>query len=120
MPAAIESLKDRLSRSDEITISVVGRKSGRTISNPVWFVLEGDKLYLLPVQGSNTQWYKNVLKNPKIHIAANGAQGDFQLTPTNDAKQVASVVEKFRGKYGAKDVKKYYSKFDVAVSTAIQ
>jgi hypothetical protein len=28
---------------------------------------------------------------------------------------VKSVVEKFREKYGAKDVKKYYSKFDVAV-----
>ncbi len=26
-----------------------------------------------------------------------------------------SVVEKFREKYGAKDLKKYYSKFDVAV-----
>jgi hypothetical protein len=28
---------------------------------------------------------------------------------------VKSVVEKFREKYGAKDVKKYYSKFDEAV-----
>lgn len=26
-----------------------------------------------------------------------------------------SLIEKFREKYGAKDVKKYYSKFDVAV-----
>ncbi|HKF05780.1 MAG TPA: nitroreductase/quinone reductase family protein [Candidatus Sulfotelmatobacter sp.] len=120
MPAQKGSLRDRLSRSNEITISVVGRKSGRTISNPVWFVLEGDELHLLPVKGSDTQWYKNVLKNPKIHIAANGAEGEFELTPTGDAEQVASVVEKFRGKYGAKDVKKYYSKFDVAVSTAIQ
>ena len=120
MPARNDSLKDHLSRSSEIIINVVGRKSGRTISNPVWFVLEGEKLYLLPVQGSDTQWYKNVLKNPKIGIGANGAKGEFQLTPTSDAKQVASVVEKFRGKYGAKDVKKYYSKFDVAVSTPIQ
>ena len=32
-----------------------------------------------------------------------------------DTKTVKSVVEKFREKYGAKDVKKYYSKFDVAV-----
>jgi hypothetical protein len=32
-----------------------------------------------------------------------------------DAKSVSSVVEKFRKKYGAKDVTKYYSKFDVAV-----
>jgi hypothetical protein len=48
---------------------VIGRKSGRTISIPVWFVLEGEKLYLLPVQGSNTQWYKNVLRNPQIALA---------------------------------------------------
>ena len=34
-----------------------------------------DKLYLLPVQGSDTQWYKNVLKNPSIRIDARGAQG---------------------------------------------
>jgi hypothetical protein len=29
------------------------------------------------------------------------------------------VVEKFRDKYGASDVKKYYSKFDVAVLAQI-
>jgi len=119
MPARKGSLKDHLSQSSEVTITVIGRKSGRTISNPVWFVLEGDRLYLLPVQGSDTQWYKNVLKNPTIRIAAHGAEGEFQLTPTGGSKEVESVVEKFRGKYGAKDVKKYYSKFDVAVSTPI-
>jgi hypothetical protein len=30
------------------------------------------------------------------------------------------VVEKFREKYGASDVKKYYSKFDVAVVAHMQ
>jgi hypothetical protein len=35
--------------------------------------------------------------------------------PIIDPKQVSSVVEKFRDKSGANDVKKYYSKFDVAV-----
>ncbi|MGA9966020.1 MAG: nitroreductase/quinone reductase family protein [Terriglobales bacterium] len=114
-PARNDALKDRLSRSREITISVTGRKSGRTISNPVWFVLHEDKLYLLPVQGSATQWYKNVLKNPSIHIKAGGAEAEFKVIPITDPKQVSSVVEKFREKYGASDVKKYYSRFDVAV-----
>jgi hypothetical protein len=36
-----------------------------------------------------------------------------------DAKAVKSVVEKFRDKYGATDVKKYYSRFDVAVVVAL-
>ena len=110
-----DSLKDRLARYREIEISVVGRKSGKTISVPVWFVLEGEKLYLLPVQGSDTQWYQNVLKNPSMRIDARGAEAEFQADPITDDKAVKSVIEKFREKYGAKDVKKYYSKFDVAV-----
>ena len=94
---------------------MTGRKSGRAISIPVWFVLEDDQLYLLPVQGSDTQWYKNVLKKPSIRINARGAKGEFQVVPITDGKQASTVAEKFREKYGANDVKKYYSKFDVAV-----
>jgi hypothetical protein len=37
--------KERFSRYREINLSVTGRKSGKTISMPVWFVLEGEKLY---------------------------------------------------------------------------
>jgi hypothetical protein len=81
----------------------------------VWFVLEGKNLYLLPVQGSETQWYKNVLNNSLIRMDARGVEADFRAKPVTDAKSVKSVVEKFREKYGAGDVKKYYSKFDVAV-----
>jgi len=115
MAGSKDSLKDRLSRYRQIKISVIGRKSGRTISIPVWFVLEGDKLYLLPVQGSDTQWYKNVLQNPSIRISARGEEAEFPAIPVTDAQAVKSVVEEFREKYGAEDVKKYYSKFDVAV-----
>src|SRR5437867_11660866 len=120
MPARNDALKDRLSRYREINISVTGRKSGRTISIPVWFVLEDGKIYLLPVQGSDTQWYKNVLNNPLIRIDAGGAEGEFNAVAVSDATQVSSVVKKFRDKYGARDVKKYYSKFDVAVLTQIR
>jgi hypothetical protein len=37
----------RLARYRQIKISVIGRKSGRTISIPVGLVLEGEKLYFL-------------------------------------------------------------------------
>jgi hypothetical protein len=113
-------LKSRLGRYREIKISVVGRKSGKTISLPVWFVLESNKLYLLPVQGSGTQWYRNVLKKPEIRIDARGAEAGFQAVPVTDVKVVKSVVEMFREKYGAEDVKKYYSKFDVAVVVEVE
>ncbi len=114
-PTMKGDLKERLTRYRQIKISVIGRKSGRTISIPVWFVLEGDKLYLLPVQGSETRWYQHVLHNPWIGIDARGEEAEFRAVPVTGAEAVPSVVEKFREKYGAKDVEKYYSKFDVAV-----
>jgi deazaflavin-dependent oxidoreductase (nitroreductase family) len=98
---------------------VTGRKSGRTISIPVWFVLQDDTLYLLPVRGSDTQWYQNVLKKPSIRIQAGHAEAELKAVLVADAKPVSSVIEKFRHKYGASDVKKYYSKFDVAVVAQI-
>ena len=113
-------LRERLGRGREIKISVIGRKSGRKISIPVWFVLEGEKLYLLPVQGSKTQWYENVRKNPTIGIDARGVEAEFRATAVTGAKAVKSVAEKFREKYGVEDVKKYYSGFDVAVVVRVE
>jgi hypothetical protein len=83
-------------------------------------VFEDGKLYLLPVRGSDTQWYKNVLKKPVMQVDARGAEAEVKVDRVTDAKEVSSVVEKFRAKYGAGDVKKYYSKFDVAVQAQIR
>src|SRR3989442_13983781 len=94
-----DSLEDRLSRSREINISVTGRKSGRAISIPVWFVLEDAKLYLLPVQGSDTQWYKNVLNNPMIRMEARSAHAEVKDARVTAPTRSASLVQKCRTKY---------------------
>jgi hypothetical protein len=107
--------KSRLAKDREIKITVIGMKSGKTISRLVWFVLEGDKLYRLPVQGSDTQSYQNTRRNPWIEVSTKSAAAEFQSTPITGPDVVSFVVEKFREKYGARDVKKFYSKFDVAV-----
>jgi len=120
LPTSKESLKERLGRYREIRITVIGRKSGRKISVPVWFVVEGETVYLLPVSGSETQWYKNVRENPVIGIAARGVEGEFRATAVTEAKAVKAVVEKFREKYGAGDVKKYYSGLDVGVVVRVE
>ena len=108
-------LRERLSRYREVNLSVIGRKSGKNITVPVWQVVEGDKLYLLPVHGSDTQWYRNMLKHREIRIDAKGAERKLEAMPITEPRDVQAVIEKFQKKYGAQDVKKYYSKFDVAV-----
>ena len=109
-------INDVLDKSDEIELIVTGRISGKEIPRPVWFVNEDDLLYLLPVQGSNTNWYKNVQKNPHVKISTRGQQIiTGKVKAITDTDKVKEVIEKFKSKYGVSDVKKYYTKFDVYV-----
>jgi deazaflavin-dependent oxidoreductase (nitroreductase family) len=115
----LEAFTKALNGTDEIQITVTGRASGRKISRPVWFVQEGHTLYLLPVKGSDTDWYKNVLKTPTIGLNAQGKGWNAKARPVTDAARAQSVAEKFRAKYGSGEVKKYYSKFDACVEVPL-
>src|SRR5215472_2778867 len=70
-----------LDTTTELELTVTGRRSGREISIPVWFVREGDELYLVPVRGSDSDWYKNAENSPTIRLRAGGAQLSAGETP---------------------------------------
>jgi len=109
----------KLALIKEVEITVTGRKSRRGISTPVWFLHEGQKLYLVPVNGTNSNWYKNVLAEPTMQISTGGSKATVKANPIFDSSKVADVVEKLRSKYGAGEVKKYYSKLNAALEIAI-
>jgi len=115
---ATKDLASVLSDLEEIKLGVIGRRTGRTRTRPVWFALEGGTIYLLPVAGSNTEWYKNVLEHPGITLAAKGTRWTGRARPITSRARVRAVVKRFRAKHGAADVKKYYSKFDVALAVS--
>jgi deazaflavin-dependent oxidoreductase (nitroreductase family) len=116
---ASADLQAALSTTNEVELTTTGRKSGRQISCPVWFVQQGDKLDLLPVVGSDSQWYKNLLSNPAIRLAAGDAQSTAKATPVTDPARVSEVVASFRAKYGADNVAQYYPKPDMAVEVGL-
>ena len=108
-------LKKASEKSMEIELTVTGRNSQRKISRPVWFVYEDNSLYLLPVQGSETNWYKNILHDADVKISVDGQQYNGKSKAIIDSKKVKEVVNKFISKYGESEVNKYYTKFDVCV-----
>jgi hypothetical protein len=115
-----DDLHQRLNRVSEIRLSVKGRKSGRDIPRPVWFVHEGNTLYLLPVQGSDTNWYRNLLVDSTLKISVSGGEEiPAWGKPVTDSNRVDDIVRKFKSKYGEGDVKKYYPKVDVAVQVPL-
>jgi deazaflavin-dependent oxidoreductase (nitroreductase family) len=108
-----------LDASSEVVLTVTGRTSGREISIPVWFVHEGDTLFLVPVNGSDSDWYKNVLKRPTIRLSEGNADLSARATPVTEPAEVEQILDKFRAKYGAGDVASYYPKHDVGLEVAL-
>jgi deazaflavin-dependent oxidoreductase (nitroreductase family) len=113
------AFRQALENATQIEITVVGRKTGRQISLPVWFVQRDGRLYLLPVSGSDTNWFKNVQKNPTIEVRTGGAEHTAQARLITDPWEVGEIVEAFRAKYGARDVQAYYPKTDVALEVPL-
>ncbi len=114
---ASKEFLDALNSTIEVELIVKTREGG-SASRPVWFVLEGGTLYLLPVVGSDTKWYKDLLINSNITLAVKGKRTSSNAKPMSDPAEVSRVVELFRAKHG-EDVQKLYSKFDVAVAVPI-
>jgi hypothetical protein len=103
----------------ELTISVRGRRSGRAQSLPVWFVLEGDTLRLLPVSGSDTNWYKNILKTGEMTLTVDAEWLEVEPQPITESGLVQQTVERFRARYGAGEISRWYSRLDAAVRIAL-
>jgi hypothetical protein len=116
---ASADFESALDNTDEVELTVTGRVSGRQTSRPVWFIGASGTVWLLPVTGSATQWYKNVVNNHQIRLAAGAATSEATATPVTDSGRVAHVVEGFRAKYGARDVAAYYPNPDVAVEVSL-
>lgn len=102
----------------EIHITVTGRRTGKTVTIPVWFVADNGGLSLLPVHGSRTQWYKNLEINPAITIEAGGQRRDFHARLLEDKQAVGDVVAQFREKYTPEEIQRWYSGLDAAVRLA--
>ncbi len=105
--------------TNQIDLAVTGRVSGRQITNPVWFVLENNTVCLLPVRGSDSDWFKNLVAQPDIRLTADSESITAGAVPVTDAGEVRSVVQRFQAKYGADQIADYYQKTDVAVEVTL-
>jgi len=149
---------ERVAGEQTTTLTHYGRNTGKPHEVSIWFVLDGEKLYI-GTAIVNRQWVRSVQKTPKIKLSIGGEMFDgnarfltdraeherptaaistevqdvwtrycasirvswsvrkpkLRVQPITESNMVKSVIKKFREKYAAKDVKKYYSKFEVAV-----
>jgi hypothetical protein len=110
-----ETLLRVLEKSNEVNITVTGRISKKKVSTPVWFVVDGRRVVLVPMKGSDNNWFKDLAKDPQIELSGGEITIPFRATLVRDSKKVEKVLDKFRAKYKAMWSESYYTKRDVCV-----
>jgi deazaflavin-dependent oxidoreductase (nitroreductase family) len=122
--AAAQSKAGSFARSlegrSEITITVTGRRTGKAIRLPVWFVAERDGMWLLPIKGSRSHWYRNLRAKPSITVQPGRQRLIARARATTDRRIVRSVVGKFQAKYTPAEVARYFTRFDAAVKVPLK
>jgi deazaflavin-dependent oxidoreductase (nitroreductase family) len=113
------NIADALKKRRQISITVIGRRTGKLITRPVWFASERNSIWLLPVYGSKTQWYRNLLKNRAVTIQAGRERLELRARLLKNTDAVREVVRRFRDKYTPEEIMRWYTGLDVAVQVTI-
>jgi len=106
---------EALKSSSEVELSV--KRSGKWTTRPVWFAVNGTTVYLLPMYGSDTKWYKYATANPQIELSVRGMKVRGEARQVLDAQELASVIDRFQSRYG--ELKRYYRKLDAAIAATV-
>jgi len=73
-----------------VTLEVIGRKSGRTISLPVVVAIVDGQRYLVSMLGENVQWVQNVRAAGGRAVLRSGGREEIQLeeVPSNQRAHI--------------------------------
>jgi len=93
--------------------------TGKAFTFPVWFVVPGETLWLLPVRGKQTRWYLRLVPNPTLVIRSGRLRRTFVVRPVDHPKTLAAVIAAFRKKYTSRDIARYYTGLDVAIEVPL-
>jgi hypothetical protein len=96
-----------------VRITVTGRRTKKRFSTPVWFVLDGEKAILVPMKGSDNEWFKDLVREPQIELGIDDTTIPFKATLVRDSTKVEKVLDRFRAKYKSMWSESYYAKRDV-------
>ena len=88
----------RLAGKSTLILTHYGRKSGKPYKVKIWFVVDGDQLFI-GTANVERQWVRNVQKNPRIKLAVGGekfeAEARFLNDPAERDRALAAVGRKY-------------------------
>ncbi len=96
-PNALARL-NRLAGKSTLILTHHGRKSGKPYEVKIWFVVDGDKVFI-GTANVERQWVRNVQKNPRIKLSVGGekfeGEARFLDDPAERNRALAAAGRKY-------------------------
>jgi len=86
----MQEFLEALKSASEVDLTV--ERAGKWTTRPVWFAVDGATVYLLPMYGADTKWYKYISANPEIQLSVRGKKVRAEAKPVSDAQKLAVVI----------------------------
>ena len=83
-----------------LILTTRGRKTGRPVRTPLWYVREGEVIYCLSRRGLSSQWLKNLQSAPGARLRVGNRYWQAQGSLVSEAQERDRVAELFFQKYG--------------------
>ena len=100
MPSTdLKALIASLSHQDYCYLTTRGRVSGKPHEIEIWFGIQGSSLYLLSGGGTDSDWVKNLLREPKVQIRVGKSNFIGQATLVNGLEEDKLARELLAAKY---------------------
>jgi hypothetical protein len=105
----------------DATIKTTEVSTGKQLETPVWFAEDQGVIYLLPIHGEKTKWYRSVVYNHnQLQIEIDKRTFSGEVKDINEKKLVEKAVNLFKDKCGERVYKNFYrDKIDRAVMVVI-
>jgi deazaflavin-dependent oxidoreductase (nitroreductase family) len=88
----------QVSRRQTLRLTHYGRKTGKPYQVTIWFIVEGEKVWLATAN-KNRQWVKNVQKTPHVILKIGEETFEGEARFLTDPRQRDRVLAMVRRKY---------------------
>lgn len=76
-----------------LLLTTTGRKSGLPRLTPLQYEQVEDDYFIASARGTQADWFKNILVDPKVHVQIKGQEFDALAEPVTDPGRIADFIE---------------------------
>jgi deazaflavin-dependent oxidoreductase (nitroreductase family) len=74
-------------------LTTIGRKSGLPRQTPLQYEEVDGDYYIASARGSEADWFKNIVANPKVRVQIRNREFDATVEPVTDPVRIADFIE---------------------------